>query len=384
VKILHIITSLNSGGAQNVMSRLLSASRQDVVKSEVINLSGEAPLADAIRRLGVPVTSLGMSGSVAAARSLRRIGGLIRNSRPDVVQCWMYHANLLGGLATWLYGHMPVVWNIRQSTFHPSLSKRRTRLVADVGSHLSSWLPRRIICVSEAARLAHRDMGYLDERMIVIENGFDVAQFRPNALARVAIRAELGIDSDMPLVGLVARFDPQKDVRTFLRAASCVLRSYPDVHFVLCGAGMETGNLELQRLIAACKLVGRIHLLGERQDIAAVTAAFDVATSSSLFGEGFSNTLGEALCCGVPAVATDVGAAREILGEEGRLVRPQDSSGLASAIEELIAIGPEGRRRLGAQGRAHMERHFSAAAIAERYNELYADVCESFAAGEAP
>lgn len=384
LKVLHVITGLDAGGAQFMLYRLLREFRGGDIENEVVCLAGEAPLASAIRDLGISVRCLDLPDGPSAMQALGRLGGLIRDASPDLVQCWMYHANLLGGLACWLYGHMPVLWNIRQSNLDPLLSKRSTILVANIGARLSSWLPRRIVCVSESARAAHRDIGYMDERMVVIENGFDFSQFSPDEEARRSLRAELGLPPDALVIGLAARFDAQKDVGTFLAAAARVLRVYPQAHFILCGDGMSRENAVLNSLIADLGLDTAVHLLGRRTDIARVTAAFDIATSSSVFGEGFSNSLGEALCCGVPAVATDVGDARRIVDSAGRIVPPGDPDRFAAAIAEIVELGPDGRRRLGELGRAYMERHFTIAAIAERYVALYRNVGAAFAEGGPP
>jgi glycosyltransferase involved in cell wall biosynthesis len=173
---------------------------------------------------------------------------------------------------------------------------------------------------------------------------------------------------------LVARFDPQKDHGTFCDASRIVCERHPDAVFVLSGELIESTNGALINMIRKAGLEENVRLLGRRDDIARITAALDVAVSSSAFGEGFSNALGEALSCGVPAVATDVGESRSIVGDAGFVVPPEDALALGSAIAELIALEPDARRRLGALGREHISRNYGIAAIAGRYRRLYEEI----------
>jgi glycosyltransferase involved in cell wall biosynthesis len=372
LKITHIITGLEAGGAEAMLLKLLSSLDAPGESAEVISLAPEGPMAAPIRALGVPVTSLGLGGGLSALLGLPRLIRILRRGAPDIVQCWMYHANLLGGLAARLGVTAPVLWGLRQSDLDPALSKRSTIMVAKLGARLSFRVPRKILCVSESARRVHAAMGYDDARMVVIPNGFDLARFRPDSEARRDIRAELGIGPDDVLIGLVARFDPQKDIPNFL--AACVRLSASQARFVLCGTGMEASNPALTAMIEQAGLGERVRLLGRRDDMARLTAALDIAVSSSAFGEGFSNTLGEALACGVPVVATDVGDSRLIVATAGRVVPPRDAAALATGIEELIGLGAEGRAALGRQGRERMARDFGLETIAGRYQTLYAEM----------
>ncbi|MFM2130066.1 MAG: hypothetical protein RL477_1612, partial [Pseudomonadota bacterium] len=335
-----------------------------------------------IRALGVPVTCLGITGSLGALAALPRLIGLLRRSKPDLVQCWMYHANLMGGLAALLAGRPKVIWGLRQSDIDPVLQKRSTVALARLGARLSRCLPDAIACVSHSAREVHAAIGYDPARLVVVPNGFDLDVFRPDAAARAELRAELGLGEATVLIGLAARFDPQKDIGNFLAAGRTVADGEPAAHFLLCGEGMDAANRELAAMIAAAGLAGRVHLLGRRSDMARVTAALDIAVNSSSFGEGFSNALGEALCCAVPAVATEVGDARIIIGEAGRIVPPRDAPALAAALLELIALGPAGRARLGALGREQMRKDYALAAIAARYRRLYDRVLVAGPVGE--
>ena len=208
--------------------------------------------------------------------------------------------------------------------------------------------------------------------MVVIPNGFDLAAFRPDPPARWSVRHELSIPAETPLIGLVGRFHPQKDHQTFVQAAAWLHTRLPETHFLLCGDGITWENPTLAAWIETAGLRPCFHLLGRRDDIPRLTAALDLASSSSAYGEGFSNVIGEAMACGVPCVVTDVGDAALLVGSTGRVVPPRTPQALAQEWYALLALEREGKEQLGRAARQRIEAHFSLPAIVARYEALYA------------
>jgi glycosyltransferase involved in cell wall biosynthesis len=212
----------------------------------------------------------------------------------------------------------------------------------------------------------------------VIPNGFDTDVFRPDAEARARVRRELAVADDAVLVGLPARFDPQKDHATFLTAAANVHAKRSNAVFVLCGEGTTVSNAKLEPLLKRSQVPpAAMRLLGERHDMPAVMAALDVVVSSSAFGEGFPNVLGEGMAAGAIPVATDSGDSRTIVGGIGFVVRPRDPDALAHAIGEVLAVSQEERARRADAARRRVVRDYALAAIAQRYLALWRDARES-------
>jgi len=371
VKILHVITGLSTGGAEMMLFKLLSRLVRENVGNEVISLTGSGPVGERIAGLGVKVHALGMGRALPSPLKFFSLARMIRESQPDIVHAWMYHANLLAGVAAKFARSPPVIWGIRQSNLDPRLSKRSTILTASLGARLSTRLPARILCCSAVARDVHEALGYAPEKMAVIPNGFDLERFRPDGEARIAVRRELGIEPDAPLIGLVARFDPQKDHRSFIRAAARLLESDRSAQFLLCGEGTNADNRELGEWIRAAGIGANCHLLGLRDDMARINAALDIAVSSSAFGEGFSNAVAEAMACGVPCVVTDVGDSSLMVEDTGRVVAPKDSDALAGALAGLLEIGAESRAKLGRAARRRIEENYSLPDIAARHLAFY-------------
>ena len=366
ITVLHVITSLGTGGAETMLAKLVARSDRGRFRHVVVSLMDQVALGTRFAALGVPVHTLGMRRGRPDPRGAVRLLRLTRRLAPDVVQTWLLHADLLGTPAA-LVARAPLVWNIR-SSFHYGLGSLPSRACAWL-----SRVPAAVVVNSEAGRAVHAGVGYRPRQWRLIPNGFDLDEFRPDPGARAVVRAELDLPGDAPLVGLVGLFDPLKDHRTFLQAASLLHRREPGVHFVLVGRDVTPANASLGRLVAAGELEGHAHLLGERHDLARLTAALDVATSSSL-AESFPSVVGEAMACAVPCVVTDVGDSATIVGDTGRVVPPRDPVALAAAWEEMVRLGPEERAALGRRARARVEARYAIDHVVRQYEELYAEL----------
>ncbi|HZZ83170.1 MAG TPA: glycosyltransferase [Anaeromyxobacteraceae bacterium] len=375
MRVLHVITGLNLGGAEVMLHRLLQASARVDGAQEVVSLTDLGPVAERIKQLGIPTLAVGMRRAPTPAR-LMELTRLIRAFQPDVVQTWMYHADLLGGLCARAAGRAPIAWGIHNNALDPGSSRRTTYWTVAACARLSRSLPDRIVCVSRAARDLHVAKGYDAGKMVVIPNGFDLEQFRPDQGEREALRTELGVEPSQLLVGLIARVDPQKDHLTFIRAAALLARRRREARFLLCGEGTAATSGALADAIAEAGLADRFHLLGRREDVRRVLNALDLCTLCST-SEAFPLVLGEAMACGLPCVATEVGDCAYLLGDAGRVVPPRDPAALARGWEELLALGAAGRRRLGLAARARIEAGFGISRIAALYLELYRGLAAS-------
>lgn len=370
MRLALIITGLSTGGAEMMLLKLMERIDRSSFMPHVFSLTTLGEIGPRIQALGIPVEALGMRpgipGPLAFFRLTRRLKGL----QPEVVQTFMYHADLMGGLACRMAGIRPLVWGIRNSALALQKIKWSTRVVICLCAKASRWLPARIVSCSLQARDAHVALGYAAERFQVIPNGFDLDLFAPKEESRLSVREELGLAPGTPLVGLIARFDPQKNHNGFIEAASLLKAICPDVHFILAGNGVAAGNSGISHWVREAGLEDCVHLLGLRKDIPRLMSALDVAASSS-WGESFPNVLGEAMACGVPCVVTDVGDSAYIVGDTGVVVRVGDMSGLASGLASILRMPINERHTMGERARARVAEHFEIGAVVRRYEALY-------------
>jgi len=330
LKILHVITGLGQGGAEGCLVRLVLADSENT--HVVVSLLDEGVHGAALREGCIRVHPLRLQRGRVTPGAFIRLVQILRSERPDVVQTWLYHADLLGGVAARLSGVRRVFWGIRNTLIDPAKAPTSTVWVVRICAWLSRWIPTQIVSCSETASLEHSRIGYDARRMAVIPNGIDLGRFHPDADARAWVRAEFGIGDDDFLFGMVARCDPQKDHPCLIEALAGweVAQSWKCLL-----VGRDLGSLE--PVIRSAGLASRIILAGPRADVPAVMNALDAHVLSSAYGEGFPNALAEAMACGVPCVATQVGDAGLIVGETGWLVRPCDPEALAAAMSAALA-----------------------------------------------
>ncbi len=373
VKTIHVITELGPDGAATMLRNLLAAQRGS---ARVISLTESRGNQTRFGALGIPVVALGMRRGRPEPWALFRLVRILNKERPDLVQTWMYHADLLGGIAARVVG-VPVIWGVR----HGRLGRRDkflTRITRRACALLSHWVPEAIVCNSEVARSAHAEAGYAATKLVVVPNGFDLSRYRPNAEARAAVRRELGIAADAPLIGLVARYHPHKDHQTFLAAAAEIRDRCGAARFLLCGNDVDWSNGELVSMIDRFELRSVVRLIGTRDDMERITASLDVACLSSIT-ESFPNVIGEAMACGVPCVASDCGDVAEIVGDTGFVVPVRDPHAFAQAVLELVRVEREAWNARSAAARARITAMFAIEAVARRFSEIQNEVMRSCA-----
>jgi len=370
IRIVHVITGLAADGAERMMLNLVTRMDSERFTNEVISLSTLGDLGTKLQAAGIPVRALGLSKNPATFAALLRMRRLFRQSPPDVVQTWMYHADLMGGVIAQWAGLHRVFWGIHHSNLGFATNKFLTLATAKTCALLSGAVPLRIVCCSEAAREAHTAFGYQDAKTELIPNGFDTELFRPDAQARKAMRDELGASEEDQLVGLAARFHPDKDHGSFLKAAETLLAQHPNALFVLCGRGVHWRNPDFTLLLRQFELRDRVRLLDAIPNAQRFFAAMDVVVSSSRT-EAFPLAVGESMACGVPCVVTNVGDSALLVGATGITVPSGDSAALAAAVEKLLAGGPTFRNDLGAAARRRIQERFSLDSVVAHYQELY-------------
>lgn len=373
MRVLHVITALGVGGAERMLLKLLGARALSGVEQRVIAMLPGGALANPMRATGANVDELDFLGGVPLASGAARLVTRARRFNPDLVQGWMYHGNLGASLArALLRRRVPLVWGVRQSL--RTLDGENS--FARVGIHLNrawSGQPDRLLFNSQTSLLQHRDFGFDTRRAQYLPNGFDTSTFVQDAAARRRCRAAWGVQEGTVVFGLVARYHPTKDHGSFVEAAREVQAQRGAARFVLAGTGVDAGNEALVRAVADSGLGAHLRLLGPQHDVPSLLSGLDVYVSSSR-AEAFSNSLGEAMCCALPCVVTDVGDSRQVVGGTGRVVPPGDPATLAAAMVDLIDIGPSGREDLGRRARQRIVSNFDIEDAARRYAALYGEL----------
>jgi glycosyltransferase involved in cell wall biosynthesis len=382
-RIVMLTTSLAPGGAEAQVFRLSLELKRRGWDLAVVSLLPPASYADALEAAGVPVFSLGMRPGIPDLRGLLRLASALKRLRPQVLHSHMFHANLLARIVR-LLCPAPVVI----STLHSAAESPRSaafpggdaRIPAGMSSsrdflyRLTDPLADAVAAVSRAAADRHASCRAVrPSKLRVIPNAVDTSVFRPDPNRRERTRGELGFESEFLWLA-AGRLMWKKDYPTLLRAFSSLKGST----LLIAGAGPR--EAELKSLAAELDLNARVRFLGQVDDMPALMNAADALAMSSLV-EGLPVALLEAAASGLPAVATDAGGVREILGkdEAGLVVPPNDPPALAAAMERLEALPADARERMSRAARAIAVDRFDPSVVVALWEALYRDLLENAA-----
>lgn len=336
MKILFLIRSLDYGGAQRQLvnlSKSLRAKGYDV--SVCIYYSG-GPLDNELQEAGVRLYRLEKKHRWDVFSFFRSLIQFVLKEHPDMIHAYLSTANVISILLKPFLPGISVIWGVRASNMDLSRYDWFWRFSYFLERKLSRFAD--LIIVNSFSGMAYSARnGFPGEKMIVIPNGIETNEFRPQPQLREKIRREWGVEKHETLIGLAARLDPKKDHPNFIKAASRVIATRKDVRFVCVGRHDDSHHERLHRLAKEHGLSGRILWAGSRKDMPAVYNGLDILCLSSAFGEGFPNVIGEAMACGVPCVATDVGDSARIVGDTGIIVPPKQPEDLAEGLKKMIA-----------------------------------------------
>ena len=370
--VCHIIHDTQVGGTETMLYKIVKNTHEQLA-TNVISLMGCGPVGEQIRQLGVPLHTMEcVRNARPRFERLPALFHLLRRLKPDVVQTWGYHADLVGGVVAKLMTRAAIVWNIRHATLDPKIDSRNVLRSARLCATLSRFVPQHILSNSHAAIESHKNAGYDAQKISVIANGFDTDRFKPLPSEKLALRRELGIPVDAKVIGMCGRFHRHKGQDAFVRAARRVAETQPSTHFLMAGKQCDEKNEELASWIKTAGLEEKFHLLGVRTDIPLVLSAMDVYLLPSIT-EGLPNVVGEAMACGVPVVATDVGDAARLIGNCGIIVPVGDVDAMARGIERTLGRSDKMQIADSRRARSRIVNRYRMKHIVEQYRHVWSD-----------
>ena len=370
--ICHVITGLHNGGAEAALFRLCTSQEFPHYRYVVISLAARGIYADKLEKAGIPVHCLDMPSGKLTWSSVVTLCRLLKKLKPDVVSTWMYHADMFGGLISRLCGIRNIVWGIHNANLEIGKNRFKTLCIVRVCAILSYWVPVRIVSCSQAATALHQRAGYCANKFITIPNGYAIDYFLPNTESRTSVRRELRLNETIPVLGMVARFDPLKDHNNILQALGILKKRGIKFVCLLIGQDMSEDKKALSVMIEKAGVKSELRLLGVRDDIPGIMNALDIHVLSSV-GEAFPNVLAEAMACGTPCVTTDVGDAALILGNTGWVVPASNPTALADAIANAL-LAMQNRdmwQQRQTAARQHITSNFSLQKMVSAYQQVW-------------
>ncbi|MEQ3748553.1 MAG: glycosyltransferase, partial [Celeribacter sp.] len=371
ITVLHVITGTPIGGAEIMLFRYLRALGPIATAGHVvISMMPCGPTADMIRKLGIPVEELGVTGARDMPRAVARLRSRMRDIRPEVVHGWMYHGSLIATLARLSGGgrNSGLIWGIHHSLADPRRESRMTRAVLRLLRLLSGRVDAITYC-SVQSQQQHESFGLPHDRGVFLPNALDLREFAPDPAARARLCAVAGIPPEREIIGSFARAHPMKDHEAFAACIAHLAARGRDVHGLLIGAGQSDGPA--LRLAQDMGLAERFTALPPRGDIAALVPGLDVYLLSSAWGEALPLAVAEAMAAGVPAVVTDVGDCGWLVGGCGHVCPPGQPEMLATAVARILNLPDTGRAALQARCRARIAHLLSMDDYVAHHDRLY-------------
>ena len=368
MRIVHIITGLGDGGAENTLFKICKYNISN--NHIVISLKGSGKYYSLLKKIGIKVYCLDIK--FYSIDKFYFLIKLLKSLKPDIIQTWLVHADLIGGIAAKFSGIHNIIWNVRYSDFKFGKAKLTTILIIKLLAKLSYLIPQSIIIVSKKAKKIYENEGYDKNKITFIPNGYDLSILKHNNHFRKSFRNKIKIKKKIPLIGNVARFDPKKDHFNLLNSLSLLRAKNINFLCVLVGSNIDKNNIMLISQIKRLKLSNFVKLLGQNDNIVEIMNGLDIYVQSSSFGEGFPNVVAESMACQTPCVVTDVGDASFIVGKTGWIVPPNNSENLARAIEDAInEIYTKKWKKRCAKSRSKIKQNFEINNMLNSYNKLW-------------
>lgn len=340
----------------------------------VISLSGDGKYSTKLRKKGILVYSLSLGFNILSILKFFYLIKIIKSHNPDLIQTWMYHANLIGGIAAYFSRVKYILWNIRNTELELGKFKRRTIWISKVLSKLSYLLPTKIIYCAKSSLRFHNKIGYNKKKGCVIQNGFDTSYFDLKKKAEKRFRKKFNINLNIPILGSVGRFDPSKDYLNLFKALSILKKRKIPFFFILVGYGLDKSNKQLLKLLSKYKLINNVKLLGPKKNIPDIMSSINLFVLSSLT-EAFPNVIGEAMSCRTPCISTNVGDSQIIIGNTGWIVPSKNPSKLSIALENsLKKVGTKSWLKKGVQARLRIKKNFNIELMIKSYNKIWVNL----------
>lgn len=387
LRVLHIVSGdgVTATTQQSLFMPLLTRLPKQRVRAQVITLSSDAIPAAVLRQGGVPVHDVALSRKRFSAIALKDLLNAADLFRPDVLQAWGHTAQIAATALRARCDWKPrLVWSVSETSPLPAqaglIDRQKLKLVARLSAKAD-----RIVYTSEAAASAHRRVAFPEDGHVVVTPGVDPMRFKPDFSARRRVREQLDISHDAFVIGMIAPFQPEFDHVTLLRAIGEIIKTDPNVCVLLAGHGVQKGNGPLMALVGGGTLGTRTQLLGEWSDTASFFNACDVACSTA-HNDSMRMNLVAAMLCGIPCVATGMGAQGELLGQFGVAIEKGSPNALHRGITRVMQLTPERRAFMVKNARKYALDNFVHVRSMQKYLQLYFDLVgrEALAATDLP
>jgi glycosyltransferase involved in cell wall biosynthesis len=371
LKILHIITSLGDGGAENTLYKICKYDKKH--HHYVISLKKPKKYSFLLKKINIKVFHFNFS--YLSIISFLKLGYLIYKINPNIIQTWLIHGDFIGGLAAKLFGFSNIIWNVRYSKLNSKKNLINILLIR-ILSFLSYLIPKKIIVVSQSAFENCKRLKFDVKNIIMIENGYDLSILKKDKTKKIIFQNKYNINKKkIPIIGNLARYDPMKDHKNLIISLSLIKKRNIDFLCILGGSNIDKKNSELTNMIREYQLTKNVKMIGKQKDISIMMNGIDIYVQSSCYGEGFPNVVAEAMAFQLPCIVTDVGDAKRIILDTGYSVPPNDPYKLSLALEKMIVEMSKKKWKIRCKlSRYRIKKHFGIDRMLNLYSKLWLSI----------
>jgi glycosyltransferase involved in cell wall biosynthesis len=373
-KILHIINSLNQGGAEKALTNLINF--DDKNNHIVVSLLKKGFFSKQLENKKIKIYYLNMSKKNILINFFHifRLILITLRENPKIIQTWLYHSDFIGSILSIILFKRNVFWTIVNFNLERKYNKFFTNIILKINRFLSFYIPKKIICCSEASIRNHINFGFSEKKFVFIPLGFDINLYKPikNIDIKKTIDSNFLIKKTDFIIGCVARWHEQKNHSFLLNSFKTINKSSKNIKLILVGTEMDISNKKLMNLIRINNVLDYTLLLGPRDNIHELMNIFDLNVLVS-YSEAFPNVLGEAMSSGTPCLSSNVGDAKDILGDYGKIIDIDSNENFITAIDYFIKMKENNNEwnKLKDNCRSHIIKNYGIEGIVMKYHKVW-------------
>jgi len=377
MKIIHIINSLNKGGAEGNLYRLTKFQKKKYKKKIdiiIITLINNGFYEVDLKKKGIKIFSLDIkkeNNFFDYFKKILKFRKFIKKQKPDIIQSWMYHSNFLTIFVQRVFHHK-IFWNIRHTILDTKMSKKTTILVSKICALFSGYVPKKIIYCSEKSIKFHENQHfYSKHKTTLIDNGYSNNIYFPSSYHRQNFRKKNKIKKSDIILGFAGRYTKEKNINSLLFAFSKIIKEYDNVYLYMVGKNINNLNNDLTRYINDFRIKDKVFLLNEQKNLLKFYNGIDLLLLTS-HSESFPNVVAEAMLCSTPVLSSDVGSSKKIIGDCGFIMNKNNNITILNNLKKLIVFFQYRKKEwknLKKKSQIRIKKNFSIEKMANQYLE---------------
>ena len=341
MKIIHLINSLNKGGAEGNLYRLCKFHKKKYknnINITIITLIDNGFYEAELKKIGIKIFSLNMNKQNKFFDFIKKVLKLrkfIKKQNPDIIQSWMYHSNFIALFIPKRF-YDKLFWNIRHSELNTKISKKMTIFLSIICGLFSKIVPKKIIYCSEKSINFHENYHfYSKNKTVLIYNGCSDKTYYPSKNLYLDFRKKNKIKKTEIVIGYAGRYAKQKNIFSMLFAFSKIIKNQKNVYLYMVGKDISLQNKELTSYTNDLKIYNNVFFLNEQKNLLEFYNGIDFLLLAS-HSESFPNVIAESMLCSTPVLSSNAGCSKKIIDDFGFIMNNNDHASIFKNLKIIL------------------------------------------------